>query len=87
MAQGVLGDSKGWGYPVGPRCYDQHIGLNLAGNDADIAAMPRPSKFPRWNFKWKLGTYPASGRDGTSEPVGGTCSPPVQQSLAEEGVA
>ena len=23
-------------------------------NDADIAAMPRPCKFPRWNYKWKL---------------------------------
>ena len=30
MAQGVLGDSEGWGFPVGPRCYDQHLGLNLA---------------------------------------------------------
>ena len=22
-----------------------------SGNDADIAAMPRPCKFPRWNYK------------------------------------
>ena len=25
--------------------------FETSGNDADIAAMPRPSKFPRWNFK------------------------------------
>ena len=123
MAQGVLGDSEGWGYPVGPRCYDQHLGLNLAqahadeattkmraeaaeakvvlvewntpesicpdtkeairkwcfetsGNDADIAALQRPNKFPRWNYKWKLSTYPASGGDGTSEPDGESAAPP-----------
>ena len=50
--------------------------FETTGNDADIAAMPRPSKFPRWNFKWKLGTYPASGGDGSSEPDGGPAAPP-----------
>ena len=49
--------------------------FETSGNDADIAAMPRPSKFPRWNFKWKLGTYPASGGDGSSDPDGGSAPP------------
>ena len=62
--------------------------FETSGNDANIAAMPCPCKFPRWNYKWKLSTYPASGRDGSSEPVGEPAvPPPVQQSLAEEGVA
>ena len=61
--------------------------FETSGNDADIAAIPRPSKFPRWNFKWKLSTYPASGGDGSSEPDGGPVAPPIRQSLPEEGVA
>ena len=50
--------------------------FKTSGNDAHIAAMPCPSKFPRWNFKWKLGTYPASSGDGSSEPDGGPAAPP-----------
>ena len=40
---------------IGKWCFE------TSGNDADIAAMPRPSKFPRWSYKWKLITHPASG--------------------------
>ena len=61
--------------------------FKTSGNDADIAAMPRPSKFPRWSYKWKLSTYPASGVKEPSEPDGGPAAPPAQQSLSEEGVA
>ena len=38
--------------------------FKTSGNDADIAAMPRPCKFPRWNYKWKISTYCTSGGDG-----------------------
>ena len=55
---------------IGKWCFE------TSGNDADIAAMPRPCKFPRWNYKWKLSTYPASGGDGSSEPVGESAAPP-----------
>ena len=41
---------------IGKWCFE------TSGNDANIAAMLRPCKFPRWNYKWKLSTYPASGR-------------------------
>ena len=50
--------------------------FKTSGNDADIAAMPRPCKFLRWNYKWKLSTYPSSGGDGSSEPDGGPAAPP-----------
>ena len=39
---------------IGKWCFE------TCGNDADIAAMPRPCKFPRWNYKWKLSTFPVS---------------------------
>ena len=52
-----------------------------------IAAMPLPRKFPRWNYKWKLSIYPASGVKEPSEPDGGHASPPIQQRLPEEDVA
>ena len=61
--------------------------FETSGNDADIAALQHPNKFPRWNYKWKLSTYPKSGGDGSSEPDGGACAPPARQSLAGEGVA
>ena len=51
------------------------------GNDADIAAMPRPCKFPRWNYKWKLSTYPTSGGNGTSEPDGESAAPLSDKAL------
>ena len=66
---------------IGKWCFE------TSGNDADIAAMPRPCKFPRWSYKWKLSTYPALGGNGSSEPDGGSATPPIRQSLPEEGVA
>ena len=66
---------------IGKWCFE------TSGNDANIAAMPRPCKLPRWNYKWKLSTYPTSSRDGSSEPDGGPAASPVRQSLSEEGVA
>ena len=33
---------------IGKWCFE------TSGNDANIAAMPRPCKFPRWNIKSKL---------------------------------
>ena len=53
-------------------------------NDVNIAAMPRPCKFPGWNFKWKLSTYPALGRDGSSEPVGEPAAPPSDKALLKK---
>ena len=66
---------------IGKCCFE------TSGNDTNIEAMPCPCKFPRWNYKWKLSTYPASGRVGSSEPVRESAAPPVRQRLAEEGVA
>ena len=66
---------------IGKWCFE------TSGNDTDIAAMPRPCKFLRWNYKWKLSTYPASGGAGSLEPVRESAVSPVRQRLAEEGVA
>ena len=66
---------------IGKWCFE------TSRNDTDIASMPRPCKFPRWNYKWKLSTYPASSRHGSLEPVREPAASPVQQRLAEEGVA
>jgi hypothetical protein len=65
---------------IGKWCFE------TAGNDADIVALVRPRTFPRWNYKWRLGAYPASGGDGTSEPDGGTTAPPIRQFLTGEGL-
>ena len=56
---------------IGKYCFE------TSGNDTNIAAMLRPCKFPRWNYKCKLSTYPASGGDGSSEPDGGPAAPSV----------
>ena len=66
---------------IGKWCFE------TLGNDTNIAAMPLPCKFPRWNYKWKLSTYPASSGDGSLDPVEESAASPVRQRLAEEGVA
>ena len=58
--------------------------FETSGNDADIAAMPRPCKFPRWNYKWKLSTYPTTGGDGSLEPVGESAASPSDKDLLKK---
>ena len=63
MAQGVLGDSEGWGYPVGPRCYDQHLGLNLvpirirADNHEFELTRELANETPVTHYKWWSKAY------------------------------
>ena len=76
--ESIIPDTK---EDIGKWCFE------TSGNDANIAAMPHPCKFLRWNYKWKLSTYPASGGDGSLEPVGESAASPVRQRLVEEGVA
>ena len=56
---------------IGKWCFE------TSGNDTNIAAMLRPCKFLRWNYKWKLSTYPATGGDGSLEPVRESAASPV----------